>query len=159
MRTSPERIFRTLREHGIKRIMAVFLIIVLSAVILASAPGLVILFRDQLLEEGHRWVMDTHKILVILDLVLWILITIELMDSIRIYIARHILHLETVLSLAMIALARKIITLKVGEGGYDAPVILGIAALVVAVAFAYFFVRKSHKECGMQGIHGFDEED
>jgi len=136
--------------------MAVFLIIVLSVLILATAPSLVILFRDQLLAEPV-WVIDSHKIPVILDLVLWVLIAIELMDSIRIYIARHVLHLETVLSLAIIALARKIITLKLTD--YEPVTVLGIAALVVAAAFAYYFVRKSHKEAGMQGIHGFDEED
>ena len=151
-----ERFLRTLREHGVKRIMAVFLIIVLSVLILASAPGLVILLRNELLADP-AWVIDSHKIPVILDLVLWVLITIELMDSIRIYIARHILHLETVLSLAIIALARKIITLKLTD--YEPVTVLGIAGLVVAAAFAYFFVRKSHKEHGMQGIHGFDEED
>jgi len=153
---NPERFFRTLREHGVKRIMAVFLIIVLSVLILATAPSLVILLRNELLADP-AWVIDSHKIPVILDLVLWVLITIELMDSIRIYIARHILHLETVLSLAIIALARKIITLKLTD--YEPVTVLGIAGLVVAAAFAYFFVRKSHKEHGMQGIHGFDDED
>lgn len=156
MGINPDRLVRTLREYGVKRIMAIFLIVVLSVLIIGSAPSLIILFRDELLTEP-RWVIDVHKIPVILDLVLWILITIELMDSIRIYIARHVLHLETVLSLAMIALARKIITLKLAE--YQPLTIIGVAVLVVAVAFAYYYVRKSHKECGMQGIHGFDEED
>lgn len=151
-----ERFFRSLREHGVKRVMAMFLIVVLSVVIVISAPGLVILIRDELLADP-AWVIDTAKIPVILDLVLWVLITIELMDSIRIYIARHILHLETVLSLALIALARKIITLKLGE--YEPLVIVGVAALVIGTALAYFFVRRSHHECGMQGIHGFDDED
>lgn len=151
-----ERLFRSLREHGVKRVMAMFLIVVLSVVIVISAPGLVILIRDELLADP-AWVIDTAKIPVILDLVLWVLITIELMDSIRIYIARHVLHLETVLSLAMIALARKIITLKLAA--YEPVTIIGVAGLVVATALAYYFVRKSHKECGMQGIHGFDDED
>jgi len=154
--SSLEKFFRSLREHGVKRIMAMFLIVVLSVVIVISAPGLVILIRDELLAEPV-WVMDTEKIPVILNLVLWVLITIELMDSIRIYIARHILHLETVLSLALIALARKIITLKLAE--YEPITIVGVAGLVVGTALAYYFVRKSHKECGMQGIHGFDDED
>lgn len=145
-----------MREHGVKRIMAVFLILVLSVVILASAPSLVILFRDDLLSPPS-WVIDADKIPGILDFVLLILITIELMDSIRIYITRHVLHLETVLSLAMIALARKIITLKLGA--YEPVTTLGVAGLVVATALAYYFVRKSHKECGVQNIHGFDDED
>jgi len=151
-----ERLFRSLREHGVKRIMAMFLIVVLSVVIIISAPGLVLLIRDELLADPV-WVIDTAKIPVILDFVLWVLITIELMDSIRIYIARHVLHLETVLSLAMIALARKIITLKLAA--YEPLTIVGVAALVIGTALAYYFVRRSHKEYGMQGIHGFDDED
>lgn len=151
-----ERLFRSLREHGVKRIMAMFLIVVLSVVIVISAPSLVLLIRDELLADP-AWVIDTAKIPVILDFVLWVLITIELMDSIRIYIARHVLHLETVLSLAMIALARKIITLKLAA--YEPLTIIGIAALVIVTALAYYFVRRSHKEYGMQGIHGFDDED
>jgi uncharacterized membrane protein (DUF373 family) len=156
MRINWESFASSLREQGIRRIVAVFLIIMLSVVILWSVPSLVFVFRDELLAEP-RWVMDSHKIPHVLDLVLWILIAIELMDSIRIYIARHILHLETVISLAMIALARKVITLKLTD--YEPVTVIGVAALVVAIAFAYYFVRRSHKEHGMQGIHGFDDED
>jgi uncharacterized membrane protein (DUF373 family) len=151
-----ERFVGNVREQGIRRIVAIFLIIMLSVVILSAVPGLVIVFREELLAEP-RWVMDTHKIPVVLDLVLWILIAIELMDSIRIYIARHILHLETVISLAIIALARKVITLKLDH--YEPVTIVGVAVLVVSAAFAYYLVRKSHKEHGMQGIHGFEDEE
>ncbi|MFO7773777.1 MAG: phosphate-starvation-inducible PsiE family protein [Dehalococcoidia bacterium] len=151
-----ERFVGNVREQGIRRIVAIFLIVMLSVLIVSSVPGLVMVFREELLAEP-RWVMDTHKIPIVLDLVLWILIAIELMDSIRIYIARHILHLETVISLAMIALARKIITLKLSA--YEPVTILGVAALVVGTALAYYFVRKSHKEHGMQGVHGLEDED
>ena len=156
MSVNPEKFFRTLREQGVKRIAAIFLIVMLSALILATIPSLVVLFCDELLREPV-WLIDTHKIIDVLDLVLWILITIELMDSIRIYISRHILHLETVLSLAIIALARKVITLKLSD--YEPLTVVGVGVLVVATAFAYYLVRRSHKTHGMQGIHGFDEEE
>ncbi len=151
-----ERFVGNVREQGVRRIVALFLIIMLSVVILSAVPGLVMVFREELLAEP-RWVMDTHKIPIVLDLVLWILIAIELMDSIRIYIARHILHLETVISLALIALARKVITLKLAD--YEPLTIVGVGVLVVTAAFAYYLVRKSHKEHGMQGIHGFEDEE
>ena len=51
MRINWESFASSLREQGIRRIVAVFLIIMLSVVILWSVPSLIVVFRDELLAE------------------------------------------------------------------------------------------------------------
>lgn len=72
---------------------------------------------------------------------LLVLIGIELLHSMRIYIMRRVIHLEAVLIVALIAMARKIVVLdpkEVAEG-----TLLGIAAIVLALTLGYYLVRRS----------------
>jgi len=149
------RAFSSLRHEGVRSIVAVFLIIVISLLLIASIPSVFVLLRDELLKEP-KWLIDGNKIRAILDLVLWVLIAIELMDSIRIYIERRILHLETVLTLAMIAVARKIITLDIGK--YDSLTVWAVGFILVSIGVTYYLIRRSHKLYGVKGVHGLDEE-
>jgi uncharacterized membrane protein (DUF373 family) len=78
----------------------------------------------------------------ILALFLSVLIAIELLDSVRTYFGEHHLHVETVVSVAVIAVARKIIILDLHA--YESLTILSLAAVVIAVCAGYYLVRKSH---------------
>jgi uncharacterized membrane protein (DUF373 family) len=49
-------------------------------------------------------------------------------------------HSEIVLEVALIAISRKVITLDVKE--YEPLTLLGIAALIVTIAIAYYFIKK-----------------
>ena len=149
------RAFSSLRHEGVRSIVAVFLIIVISLLLIASIPSVFVLLRDELLREP-KWLIDGNKIRAILDLVLWVLIAIELMDSIRIYIEKHVLHLESVLSLAMIAVARKIITLNIGA--YESLTVWAVGFILVSIGVTYYLVRRSHRLYGVKGIHELDEE-
>ena len=70
---------------------------------------------------------------------LLILIGIELLETIRAYLVEHVVHVEVVLEVALIAVARKVIILDVKE--YSSLTILGIAALILALSVAFFLER------------------
>jgi uncharacterized membrane protein (DUF373 family) len=75
---------------------------------------------------------------------LLVLIGIELLHSMKVYTARRVIHLEAVLIVALIAVARKVIVMEskeVPEG-----TLLGIAAIALALALSYYIVRRSHQE-------------
>jgi uncharacterized membrane protein (DUF373 family) len=78
----------------------------------------------------------------ILGLFLWILIAIELLESIRVYLTRHAINVETVVIVSIIAIARKVIVLDVHE--LDGSIIIGLAAIIAALTGGYFLLRKSH---------------
>ncbi len=70
------------------------------------------------------------------------LIGIELLDTIRAYLTEHVVHEEVILVAALIAVARKVIVLDVKKT--DPIMIFGIAAIILAVAAAYWIVKRQH---------------
>ena len=78
----------------------------------------------------------------VLSLFLWVLITIELLDSVRSYVKEHAFHIESVVSVAVIAMARKVIVLDIHE--LEGIKIAALAAIIIALSVSYYLVRKSH---------------
>jgi uncharacterized membrane protein (DUF373 family) len=76
---------------------------------------------------------------------LLVLIGIELLETIKAYLVTNVVHVEIVLEVALIAIARKVIILDVGK--YEPLTLIGIACLIVAVSLA-FYVIKQYREQG-----------
>ena len=78
----------------------------------------------------------------VLESFLLILIAIELLETVKIFIRDHVLRVEGVIILALIAIARKVIVLDT-----TLPVahfeMIGIAAIIFALGAAYYFVKKA----------------
>ena len=81
------------------------------------------------------------ELLDIFGFFLLILIGIELLETIRAYLVEHIVHVEIVLEVALIAVARKVIILDVKE--YPSLTILAIAALILALSVAFLLERRA----------------
>ena len=96
----------------------------------ALTPPLFLLEIDELLELFGQFLL--------------VLIGLELIHSVKVYIEHREYHLEAVLTVALIAVARKIITLeaKALPGG----TLLGIAAIVVALVAGYYVLQRSRRE-------------
>ncbi len=77
---------------------------------------------------------------------LLVLIGIELLHSMKTYAVSRVIHLEAVLIVALIAVARKIIILDPKE--LPEGILLGIAAIVLALTLGYYLVRRSRREEG-----------
>jgi|OpeIllAssembly_1097287.scaffolds.fasta_scaffold41877_3 uncharacterized membrane protein (DUF373 family) len=86
--------------------------------------------------------LEVEKLLDIFGLFLLVLIGIELLDTIRAYLTEHVVHEEVILVAALIAVARKVIVLDVKKT--DPLMIFGIAAIILAVAAAYWIVKRMH---------------
>ena len=90
-----------------------------------------------------RFLLEIDQILEIFGLFLLILIGVELLETIKAYLAEHVVHTEIVLEVALIAIARKVIILDVKD---LAPMtLMAIAALVVALAVAYYLERSTRR--------------
>jgi uncharacterized membrane protein (DUF373 family) len=70
-----------------------------------------------------------------------VLIGIELLDTIKVYLKENVMHVEVVVLVAIIAVARKVVVLKIEE--IDGLKIIGVAFIIVALAVAYYFIKKS----------------
>ncbi len=72
-----------------------------------------------------------------------ILIGVELLETIKAYLDRHEVHVEIVLEVALIAVARKVVIIDVKE--YSAGSLFAIAAIVLSLAGAYFLQKRIHR--------------
>jgi len=72
---------------------------------------------------------------------LLVLIGIELLDTIKVYLKDNVVHVEVVLLVAIIALARKIMIYEFATLSGDK--IIGLAVLIIALAGAYYLIKKA----------------
>ena len=128
-------------EHGI----IVSLIFMMIVVILISTVELAYLIVADILSPPLFW-LEIDDLLDIFGFFLLILIGVELLETIKAYLAQKVVHSEIVLEVALIAITRKVIILDVKE--YSGLSIIGIAALIVSIAVAYHFLRQPRKRRG-----------
>jgi len=124
-------------ERIITRILLVTMAVV---VVLATIEVIWIVIKDVL--TPPVFLLEIEELLDLFGLFLLVLIGLELLHSVKIFIEQREIHVESVLSVALIAVARKIIILDPKdqtEGN-----LLGIAALVLALVIGYYVVRRSH---------------
>lgn len=93
--------------------------------------------------ESRFLLLSIDQLLEIFGLFLLVLIGLELLETVmRTYITQGQPHYEVVLTVAIIAVARKVIILDIKE--VDAWVLIGIASLIMGLTVGYFFMKKSH---------------
>ncbi len=126
-----------------ERIVTYTLIIMMSIVVLLSTIELVLLIVKDIMNEP-LFILELGELLELFGQFLLVLIGIELVHTMKIYLVEKTIHLEAMLVVALIAIARKIITLE----PQDLPdgTLLGIGALVFSLTLGYYLVRRSRWE-------------
>jgi len=122
-------------EHGV----ITSLIAMMILVVLISTIELAYLIVKDIISPPFLW-LEIDELLDIFGFFLLILIGVELLETIKAYLADKVVHSEVVLEVALIAIARKVIILDVKE--YSGLTIVGIAALIVAMGLAYYLMKR-----------------
>ncbi len=122
--------------------IVVSLIVLLALVLVFSTIDLLWRIVVDLLSPPF-FLLDVTELFDIFGLFLLVLIGLELFESIKAYLTERHLHVEIVLDVALIAIARKVIILDLKA--YSGVTLLGIAALVITLAGASYLERHSHR--------------
>ncbi|KAA3592892.1 MAG: phosphate-starvation-inducible E-like protein [Candidatus Scalindua sp. AMX11] len=85
---------------------------------------------------------NTEQLFLIFGFFLMILIGLELLDSLKVYLNEDKIHVEVVFTIALIAVARKVITLDLTKIADNK--LMGIAATIVSLAVGYYLIKKAH---------------
>ncbi len=91
--------------------------------------------------QSRSLLINLDNLLDLFGIFLLVLIGIELLDTIKVYFKENVVHVEVVVLVAIIAIARKIVILKAEE--LPGETLLGIAAILIALAVTYFLIRKA----------------
>lgn len=126
-----------------ERIVIGCLISMMVVVILISTVELGVLIVKDILAPPRFW-LGIDQLFEIFGFFLLLLIGVELLETIKAYLSRNIVHSEIVLEVALIAISRKVITLDVKQ--YEPLSLIGIAALIVAIAIAYSLIKKCRQK-------------
>jgi uncharacterized membrane protein (DUF373 family) len=136
-------VFRLLERF--EEIISRALLLMMAAVVLLTTIELGwILVKDVL--TPPVFLLEIGEILELLGLFLLVLIGIELMHSVKIFIKRREIHLEAMLVVALVAVARKVIVLEPKELAPEA--VLGLAAMALALTIGYYLVKRAGREDG-----------
>jgi uncharacterized membrane protein (DUF373 family) len=119
-----------------ERLVVVTLIVMMSLVILLST-----------IELGWIILLDMITPPIILPQIselLEIFGFFLLLETLRAYLVDHVVHVEVVLEVALIAIARKVIILEPKE--MPSLTVFAIAALILALAIGFLLVRRSRRK-------------
>jgi uncharacterized membrane protein (DUF373 family) len=85
--------------------------------------------------------LEQGELLHLLGMFLLVLIAVELLDTMKAYFRENAIHVEVVLLLAIIAIARKVILLEPSTAqGIE---MIGIGIIIVGLAAGYFLIKRS----------------
>jgi uncharacterized membrane protein (DUF373 family) len=85
--------------------------------------------------------LDDGRILNLFAAFLLVLIGVELLDTIRVYITHQTVRVELIISVGLVAIARKVIILD--SAHMEGLSLIGIAALVLALGTSFFLVKRA----------------
>ena len=93
------------------------------------------------------FLLDVAELLELFGAFLLVMIGLELLGTVKTYITKKTIHVEVVLLVAIIAIARKVVILEPKE--LDGTSLLGIAAIILALSAGYYFVRLGGRKAPM----------
>jgi uncharacterized membrane protein (DUF373 family) len=135
--------------NKIEKLIYASLMIMLIAVLIASVFFLGWTLVISLISSSP-WQLETHEMIQVLGGFLLVLIGVELLDTIKAYFLENAIHVEIVVLLAIIAIARKVILLDpTGMSGFDYGFeLIGIGIIVVGLSAGYYLIKKAGVKIG-----------
>jgi uncharacterized membrane protein (DUF373 family) len=119
------------------------LMALLIVVIVLSTVHLGVLIAEELWKPP-RFLIPVQDLLEVFGYFLLVLIGVELLETLKGYIRKNALHARVVLEVAMIAVARKVITTE--PNAVSGLTLFGIAALIVALGLAFYLEGEARRK-------------
>ncbi len=128
--------------HKVERYIIKTLIALMSLLLIIATIELGYELVSSLLADNeNHFIINLDSLMSVFGVFLLVLIGIELLDTIKVYFRRHVIHVEVVILVAIIAIARKVIVMDFDKyTGLDS---LGIAAILLALAGGYYLIKKT----------------
>lgn len=129
--------------HITENIVSKVLSIALIVVIIVSIYDLILVLTGDLLIKEPVGFFDV-TLIEIFGFFLNILIALELLENITVYLRKHVVQLELVLTTALIAVARKIIIFDTNK--YDKNDLFALGFAILCLALSYGMICYIHKK-------------
>ena len=124
-----------------KRVLVIAITFMMGFVLLLATADLGYILYVDIVNESPYFFLKVNELLDIFGIFLLVLIGIELFETMEIYIKENVVHIEVVLTVALIAVSRKVIILDIKKVG--SATLLGIAAIILALSLGYYLIMKT----------------
>ena len=124
---------RVLRQ-GVRVMSVLMLVIILFAIVDAAFT------TYQKLIAPPAFILEVSDLLSVFSAVLVVLIAIEIYSNITLYLTADVIHVKLVVATALMAVARKVITLD--DKALDAQYFYGYGVLALALGLTYWLLAK-----------------
>ena len=121
-------------RHGVRALSVLMLLIIFLAILDAGFSVY------QKLLEPPLFILEVSDLLAVFSAVLVVLIAIEIYTNITLYLTADVIHIKLVVATALMAVARKIITLD--DKGLDPQYFLGYAAIALSLGVTYWLIAR-----------------
>jgi len=124
-------------------IVSLLLVLLMFVILVATGEFVLLLLvglRERLSEINSLDFLQSRMHVVFAGFLV-ILLGIELMETVKMYLTEHVIHVEVVFLVAMIAVGRHII--EIDYMHVQPMTLFGTAALVVALAAGYYLLKQS----------------
>jgi uncharacterized membrane protein (DUF373 family) len=124
----------------IEKVIVLTLLMIMVAVVLLSTIELGWLIVKDVITPPI-FILEIAELLDIFGMFLLVLIGVELLETVKMYLTKKTVHVEVVFTVAMIAIARKVIILDVKE--LSSLTLIGIGVIIFALSAGYYLVRRN----------------
>jgi uncharacterized membrane protein (DUF373 family) len=119
-------------------VVSSLLVMMVSVVFLSTVELGWIIIKDII--TPPVFLLEVNELLDIFGMFLLVLIGVELLETVKMYLSEKTVHVEVVFTVAMIAIARKVIILDVKE--LSSLTLIGIGAIVLALSTGYYLLKR-----------------
>jgi uncharacterized membrane protein (DUF373 family) len=127
----------------VQKLVAVVLAFLLILVVVLSTAHLGFLIAEEIWQPP-RFLIPVQGLLDIFAFFLLVLIGVELLDTLKAYVKKDVIHVRVILEVALIAMARKVIIVE--PSSLSGLTMFGMAALILALGVAFYFERQAQGE-------------
>ena len=124
----------------VERYVVLALLAMMATVVLLGTIELGVILVTRMVEPPLIMLLSLAEMLELFSLFLLILVGLELIEVIKDYLKDNTVHAEVVLLVAIIAVARKVVVMDLQS--IQPLTLVGLAAVIVALAIAYFLLKK-----------------
>lgn len=126
--------------NNVEKLIIKVLILLMSLLLIAATAELAYQTIISLISL-NSFLIDTKTLMDLFGVFLLVLIGIELLDTIKVYFKKNVVHVEVVILVAIIAVARKVIVLDFDK--YSGLEVIGIGFVVIALSASYYMIKKA----------------
>ena len=82
-----------------------------------------------------------RNILKVLSFIMLVVISLELFETMKFYLDRHIISADFIILVALTAVARKVIIMDYSL--YEPLMVIGMGVIIIALSLGYYFIKKA----------------